>query len=146
MKTATWTLGMPYWDGIWDMNREDTFCSSDSVWEDVKVYCDIQSHETVAMWEGDDAFGGAGDEYSWAAYIWSEAGEGRMVSTCDDLWWCLDDTLWGPMYWSHFHADGREMTVAEDRASRGCPVDDEAYAVAMTRVSLMLQEMRRPSA
>ena len=130
---------MPYWDGIWD----GTWESSPSYWEKTKMYCDLESRETIAMYEGDDGMGlGLGGDYDWCAYIWTEDGKGRTAATTGDLWWCLDDLLWGPMYWSWYHKDGRELTIGEHRQMRGLPADDLLYELQMIEIGEMLKNAR----
>ena len=147
IETNTWTLGMPYWDGIWDSDRPDAYQSYPEAWEQTKMYCDIESRETIAQYEGEDCIGmGMGGGYDWCRYTWTEDGQGAMSQTTDELWWCLDDLLWGPLYWGWYHADGRELSIGEHRQSRGLPADDLLYELKMIEIGKMMENLRRPGA
>lgn len=129
--TDTWTLGMPYWEGVWDTDRPDAYGTDLSSWDTVHMYCDLETHDTVAQID---------EEEGWCAYRWTEAGEGHMAQTTDRLWWILDDLLWGPCYWWDYRPDGRKKTEAEERADRGWPADDLLYELAMVEMSRQMYE------
>ena len=131
--TTNWTLGMPYWDGIWDQNRDDAYTAADESWSGIHLYCDIETKATHAQLD---------DEYDWCRYTWTADGTGTTTATTDDLWWMLDDLLWGPLYWSWYHADGRELTVVEDRQRRGMPADDLLYDLEMRHIADLLRAQR----
>lgn len=129
---------MPYWDGIWDSNRADSYVSTDENWGGLHLYCDLVTRDTVAQmeaetWEGDT---------EWCAYRWAEAGNCQMAATTDELWWMLDDLLWGPCYWERHWPDGREMTEVEDRVARGLPADDLLYDLEMAKIGELMKKLR----
>ena len=118
---------MPYWDAVYE-GPEQT-----DTWEGVNLYCDLETHDTVAQIEEDTT--------GWCAYRWTETGDQcQTAETTNELWWVLDDLLWGPLYWWGYHADGRELTVAEDRIARGFPADDLLYDLAMAELKTLRPE------
>lgn len=129
-KTPTITkdnLGLvPLWDYLgWEQTKTDN-----PNWDCVKSYCDLETKDTVCIWEGGDGltnnpnFVPCGDfevpgDYDYCGYIWKENGESYLVDTTDGmLWWCIDDMIYGPFFLGYIDENNHLMT-GEEKTIKG---------------------------
>lgn len=96
VQAKPWSIGggvfQPYWP---DLIEVAELCPA---WEQVKAYCVLDTKDVVVQWEGGlDVFGTElGTEYSWCGYVWHEDGTAEELDAAEgELWWCLDDLVWG---------------------------------------------------